>query len=174
MTVNEFLEELKGLTGGKIIKEDGMGNITDVAKRPFSRLYADYDKHYIKVDFLDASEMLLEVNMAPPCRLLLRPENVVSKLLDKVNLSIEVKIGDAGFDAKYIVQNLSEEEAKKILNEKFKKTLDTLTPFLSFEMTNNEYKFIKRVDIKSAYKPQEALKDLQNLILLADITKGKV
>lgn len=173
MTVNEFLEELKGLTGGKIIKEDGMGNIIDAAKRPFSRLYADYDKHYIKADFLDASEILLEVNMAPPCRLLLRPENIVSKLLDKVNLSAEVKIGDAEFDAKYIVQNLTEDDAKKILNDKFKKTLDTLTPFLSFEMTNNEYKLIKCVDIKSAYKPQDAFKDLQNLILLAEITKGR-
>ncbi len=173
MTVNEFLEKLKELTGGKIIKEDGMGNVTDVSLRPFSRLYADYNMHYIKFDFIDAAEVLLEVNMSPPYRILLRPESVVSKLLDRVNLSPEVKVGDAGFDAKYIVQNISAADAQKVITPKFKDTLEALSPFQLFEMTNNEYKMVKYVDINADYTPELALKDLQNLILLADITKGK-
>lgn len=173
MTVMEFLEELKTLTGGKIIKEDGMGNITDVKSRPYSRLYADYKMHYIKVDFIDATELLLEVNMAPPHRLLLRPENVVSKFLDKVSLSAEIKVGDEEFDSKYIVQNVNVAEAQKTVNEKFKEALKTLEPFLFFEMTGNEYKLVKRVDIQSDYNPRKALNDLDNLLLLVDRTKGK-
>lgn len=173
MTVNEFLEKLKQITGGKIIKEDGMGNITDVSKRPFSRLYADYKKHYIKVDFIDATELLLEVNMAPPHRLLLRPENVVSKLLDKISLSAEIKVGDEAFDAKYIVQNVTPDEARKTINDGFKQALGALEPFLFFEMTANEYKLVKRVDIASGYSPENAAADLEKLMALADRTKGK-
>ena len=173
MTVIEFLEELKVLTSGKIIKEDGMGNITDLKSRPFSRLYADYKNHYIKVDFIDASELLLEVNMAPPHKLLLRPENVVSKLLDKISLSAEIKIGDEEFDSKYIIQNAPPAEAQKTINARFKGALEKLAPFLFFEMTNNEYKLVKRVDIKSEYAPKAAQSDLDNLLALVDITKGK-
>ncbi|HNY12740.1 MAG TPA: hypothetical protein PKK26_14210, partial [Candidatus Wallbacteria bacterium] len=152
MTAQEFLEKLKEKTGGKIIREDidptsHSSPHSGPLPRICPRLYADYKKHYIKVDFIDVGEILFEVNMGTPHMILIRPENVVSKLLDKINLSPEVKIGHAEFDAKYIIQNVSEENAKKTLGENFRRVIKNLEPFIEFEMTGKEYRLLKLVNI---------------------------
>ena len=177
MTAQEFLEKLKEKTGGKIIREDiDPMNYSSSRSGPLPRfcprLYADYKKHYIKVDFIDAGEILFEVNMGTPHMLLIRPENVVSKLLDKINLSPEVKIGDASFDTQYIIQNVSEENAKKTINEKFKLVVKSLEPFVEFEMTGKEYRLLKMVDIASDYTPEKAVFDLDALMELVDVIKA--
>jgi len=172
MTNNEFLEKLRLQTGGKVIKEDSVGGLTDTILRPFSRLYADYKKHYIKVDFIDSAEILLEISVTTPHRMLLRPENIISKLLDKVNLSPEVKIGDPEFDAAYVIQNTDEQHAKKTINERFKQLISSLTPFLSFEMTDREFKLVKSVDITGIYTTEKAFSDINILVELVEATKG--
>lgn len=177
MTAQEFLEKLKEKTGGKIIRED-IDPMNYSSPRPgplprfCPRLYADYKKHYIKVDFIDAGEILFEVNMGTPHMLLIRPETVVSKLLDKINLSPEVKIGDAGFDAQYIIQNVSEENAKKTISEKFRSVIKNLEPFIEFEMTGKEYRLLKLVNIAADYDTAKAVSDLDALIELVDVIKA--
>lgn len=173
MDTNQFLEALRERIGGKVISEDGMGNLRDTGRSLFKRLYADYQKHYIKVDFIDHGLVLFEVNMGTPHHLLLRPENVVSKLLDSMHLSPEVKIGDPAFDARYIIQNLTEEQAKKTINEAFRDQIKKLEPFMEFEMTGREYKLSKVVDIEGPYTVDSAVADLDALIALVDVIKKK-
>lgn len=177
MTAQEFLEKLKEKTGGKIIREDiDPMSYSSPRGGPLPRfcprLYADYKQHYIKVDFIDAGELIYEVNMGTPHMLLIRPENVVSKLLDKINLSPEVKIGDAEFDASYIIQNVSEDNAKKTIGENFRRIIKGLEPFVEFEMTGKEYRLLKPVDITSSYTPEKAVQDLDALIDLVDAIKA--
>jgi len=177
MTAQEFLEKLKEKTGGKIIREDidpmsYSSPHSGPLPRFCPRLYADYKQHYIKVDFIDAGEILFEVNMGTPHMLLIRPENMVSKLLDKINLSPEVKIGDDAFDSRYIIQNVSEENAKKTISEKFRAVIKDLEPFVEFEMTGKEYRLLKPVNIASDYTTEKAVSDLDALIELVDVIKA--
>ena len=136
------------------------------------RFLGDYKNYYVKFDFIIDNELLFEVNTPPPQRLLVGPETVISKMLDKIKLSGEVKIDDKEFDAKYLIQNAPKEKAKKILNDKVKKTLGELEPFLKFEMTNKEYKLLRNVGkLGEKYTTENALADMDKLIKIVEECK---
>lgn len=164
----EFLEEIKKTIGGEIVDESGSGSVKDFALRPFPRILSDYKKHYVKIDFLEADRLLIEVNMKPPHRLLLMPETFMSKTLDKFNLSNEVKIGVDDFDSKYLIQYADAEKAKKTIDPKFREIFKKIEPVFEFEITEKEFRLIKLVDIKKDYSPKMAVADLEAMMELSD------
>jgi len=181
MTAAEFIKELsehKNFFKGEIHKEGATESeqLSVMKEGSISgahpRFLGEYKEYYVKFDFIIDTELLFEVNTPPPHRLLVSPETMVSKLLDKVKLSGEVKIGDKEFDAKYLVQYAPVDKAKKILSEDVKKILRGLEPFVKFEMTNKEYKLLKLVDkLGTKYTPDDAVKDMDKLIEIVELCK---
>lgn len=138
----------------------------------FPRLLCEYKGHYIKFDFIIDTEFLMEVNTPPPHRLLVCPETMVSKLMDKAGLSAEVKIGDKEFDKKYLIQYAKQAIAEKLLGEEVRKLLTEMEPFIKFEMTNKEYIIIRNLGkIRKDYTPDNAIEDMDKLIKIAELCK---
>ena len=174
MDTNKFIEVLKEKAGGKIDNEgvsNKEGMDTEIVFGRFPRLLTDYKGYFIKFDFIISTELLFEINTPPPHRLLVCPETMVSRLLDKMCLSPEVKIGDSSFDKKYLIQYAEPEMAKKILSDEGKKIITELEPFIKFEMTGKEYKLLKNLE-KKDYSPDDAMADMDRLILFVELCKN--
>lgn len=163
MTDEEFLAELGALIGGKVDREELI-----VGGTP--RLYTHYQGYFVKVDFITAGELLLDVNTPPPQRLRIRREGFVSKTLGSLGIVCDRKVGDIDFDEKYLIDNASQEWAAQALSDQVRRLLAVLEPFALFELTNKEYRCLKAVDI-SDYTPSRAAEDVDAMVRIVELTR---
>lgn len=182
MNPQKFLEAIQSHIGGNINSSE---NIKEVQKGryltyiPHSRimesqgsLTSNFKEGLLKVDFITKGEILLTVYTIPPHCLLIKHENIFSKFLDRIHISSEVKIQVDSFDSNYIIQNVSEEKAKKTINSEFMYIIHNLEPFVYFEMTDRKYKLLKKVDIKEYSTIGKTIKDIQELLKIVNICKN--
>jgi len=163
MKPNEFLTELQSFLGGTIDSEDMVLGSTP-------RLNAHYRGYFVKVDFVVASELRIDINTRPPHRLRVRKEGFISRALGAFGLICDHKTGDALFDEKYVIDNASPEWAAKVLCQDIRTLLTDLEPFSFFELTNKDYRCLKSVHIPE-YEPSRAAKDVDTMIQIVELTQ---
>ncbi|MBN2543245.1 hypothetical protein JXI42_10305 [bacterium] len=174
MDLREFIERLNESLAGRIIENQGLLSTgKDLGISGLPGILGEYKGYGIRVDFLSPGELILEIYAGDKTPLLLQVmhESVVSKFLDKLHLSAEIKIGVREFDEKYKIQKSTLESARKTLNPDFRSVLMQLEPFAAFEITNNTYKVLKYVKPGFEYYPDRAVTDLETLIKLVELNK---
>lgn len=120
-----------------------------------------------RFEFVTDDELLIGLQVRPTAHLVLRHEARMSQFLDKLGLSNEVKVGDPDFDSRYLVQKISQKDARALLNRKIRPLVAGLEPFFAIEMAERELRLLKYVELKGGqgYKPSDALEDLERLIV---------
>ena len=124
------------------------------------------DEH-VRFEIKNKTELFINVYTVPPHLLKIYHENFVTKLLDKVHLHSEIKIGDKEFDDKYVIEFAAPEIAKTTMTAEFKKCIRNLEPFKIFQMTKRDYTLLK--DINKNYDVDAAVNDIKNMLKIAKI-----
>ncbi len=159
----KFLKEIQtNFNDSEFIEELVIGSVP--------RILAQYKGYFIKVDFVNTGELILEVNTIPPHFLMIRPTSWLAKFLPFMFPDIEV--GDHQFDEKYMIQNASSDKVEKTLTPEIRKILEKIAPFVTFEMTNKEYRIYKYVDLDYDYTIEKGMEDIDNLIKIVEIIKS--
>lgn len=120
-----------------------------------------------RFEFVADDELLIALQVRPTAHLVLRHEERISRFLDKLGLSPEVKIGDPDFDSRYLVQKITQKDARALLNRKIRPLVEGLEPFFAIEMAERELRLLKFVELKGGqgYKPADAVEDLERLLV---------
>lgn len=164
MTSPEFLAQLRALLGGRVEGEEMI-----LGSSP--RIYTHCRGHFVKVDFVSESELLLEVNTRPPQPLRLRREGFVLGALAAIGILSDRKTGNEVFDGKYLIDYASQEWAAAALTGEVRELISNLEPFALFELTHKEYRCFKSVDLDD-YTPARAARDVEALLRITEITRG--
>ena len=167
MKTIEFLKLLQSRLGGELDQKVifGKSNINFDVGIP--RLSLDFQGEHIRFNLQDSPELTIKVNHKPPHLLKIYHENFATKLLDKVHLHSEVKIGDLEFDDKYVIEFTKKEIAKKTIKSEFKDCIANLEPFKIFQMTKLDYTISK--NINNNYDVDNAESDISNMIKIVKI-----
>lgn len=134
---------------------------------PQPHMVGEIRDNVCRFEFVAEDELMIGLQVRPTAHLVLRHEARMSRILDKIGLSREVKIGDPVFDHRYLIQNISEKDARALLNRKIRPLIDAMEPFFRIEMAERELRLLKYVDLKGGqgYKPGDALEDLERLLV---------
>jgi len=167
MKTIEFLKFLQSRLGGELDQKVifGKSNINFDAVIP--RLLLDFQGEHIRFDLQASHELIIKVYHKPPHLLKIYHENFATKLLDKVHLHSEIKIGDLEFDDKYVIEFTQTETAQKTIKSEFKECIVNLEPFKIFQMTKLDYTISK--NINNNYDVDNAESDILNIIKIAKI-----
>ena len=164
MDVNKFLADLNSIIGGHVIREEYLpGNVP--------RILGEYKGYSVKIDFISASEFLIDINLKPPHVLRIQKEGFFSRLLEGVGISSDVKVGDTQFDDKYQIKYATEENAKAFLSPEVRSLLAKLEPFGLFELTHKEYRCLKFLNEITEYTVDDAIADLGIMIDIIESSK---
>jgi len=170
----DFFNLLKEKIGGKVefINANPLG-ITgadiDVAQRPKYE-NEDYNGNYIRLGFTEGQELTIELNRPPKFKLLIKPENFVSRTLNKVGLSFEIKINRKEFDEKYQIQEIDYDIAKNFFSDEVIEKIDSLYPFIEIVFTYKEYKLKKDIEF-SENSIDDVIDGIDSLIALSKLAE---
>lgn len=88
-------------------------------------------------------QWLVVLRATPACRMRLSAESDLTKKLDSMGLSNEIKIGDHQLDEAYLIRAESAEARALLEQPEVRQALHQLSPFLELELTSNEYRLIR-------------------------------
>jgi len=160
MTTDDFLKFLQSKLGGEFDYQTKIGY--ESTKFAIPRLLLEYNGEHVRFEIQNKTELYINVYSKPPHLFKIRHENFATKLLKKVHLHSEIKIGDQEFDDKYIIEFVTPEIAQKTMNPEFKACLTDLEPFKRFQMTKRDYILLK--DINKEYDIDDAESDINNMV----------
>jgi len=160
MKTIDFITQLQAKMGGEIDYKD-MVRFRETVKG-IPRLLLDFDGNHVRFEIQNQTELVLNVYQVPPHQLKIYHENFATKILDKLHLHSEVKIGDQEFDAKYIIEFTTPEKAQATITPQFKEALLNLEPFKLFEMKKRDYILLK--NINNSYDLNDAERDILNMV----------
>ncbi len=169
MKTIEFLKFLQSKIGGELDFEAAFGHENHTRSIP--RLLLEFKNEHVRFEIKNKTELFINVYTVPPHFLKIRHENLATRLLDKVHLHSEIKIGDEEFDEKYIIEFTTPEIAQKTMNPEFKDCITNLEPFKIFQMTKRDYTLLK--NINKHYDVDDAENDIENMVNIVKIC-GKV
>lgn len=135
-------------------------------KLPEPHLVGDLRGQVCRFEFVAEDELLIGLQVRPTARLVLRHEQRMSRFLDRFGLSREAKIGEPGFDDLYLIQCISQRDARALLNPRIRPMVAAMEPFFALEMAERELRLLKFVDLKGGqgYQPADAVEDLERLL----------
>jgi len=165
MKTIEFLKFLQSKIGGELDYVAAAG--TERWKIDIPRLLLEFNDEHVRFEIKNKTELFINVYTVPPHFLKIRHENFATKLLDKVHLHSEIKIGDEEFDDKYIIEFAIPEIASKTMTAEFKNCILNLEPFKIFQMTKRDYILLK--DINKHYDVDNAEEDIKNMVKIVKI-----
>lgn len=169
MKTIDFLKFLQSKIGGELDYVAAAG--TERWKIDIPRLLFEFNDEHVRFEIKNKTELFINVYTVPPHFLKIRHENFATKLLDKVHLHSEIKIGDEEFDDKYIIEFAIPEIASKTMTAEFKNCIQNLEPFKIFQMTKRDYILLK--DINKHYDVDNAEEDIKNMVNIVKIC-GKI
>jgi len=165
MKTIDFIKLLQEKMGGEIDYKD-MVRFRETIKG-IPRLLLNIDGIHVRFEIQNQTELHLNVYQVPPHLLKIYHENFATKLLDKLHLHSEAKIGDQEFDDKYIIEFATPETAQATITPEFKESLLNLEPFKVFQMHKRDYTLLK--DIHKDYDLNDAERDIINMVKLVKI-----
>jgi len=160
MKTIDFIKSLQSKIGGKLDSEAAIGYENHFLNIP--RLLVEIQDEHVRFEIKNKTELFINVYTKPPHLLKIYHENFVTKLLDKVHLHSEVKIGDEEFDDKYVIEFSAPEIAQTTITAEFKESILNLEPFKIFQMTKRDYTLLK--DINKQYDVDAAENDIRNMV----------
>ncbi len=169
MKTIDSLKFLQSKIGGELDYVAAAG--TERWKIDIPRLLFEFNDEHVRFEIKNKTELFINVYTVPPHFLKIRHENFATKLLDKVHLHSEIKIGDEEFDDKYIIEFAIPEIASKTMTAEFKNCILNLEPFKIFQMTKRDYILLK--DINKHYDVDNAEEDIKNMVNIVKIC-GKI
>lgn len=105
----------------------------------------EYRGYPLSLSVLSDSQWLIVLQAHPSCRLRLSAESDLTKELDRLGLSDEVKLGDPVLDEAYLVRAESSEARELLTHPELRGLILKLHPFVELELTYKEYRLIKDV-----------------------------
>jgi len=165
MKTIELLKFLQSKIGGEL--DFKAAAVTERWKIDVPRLLVEIQDEHVRFEIKNKTELFINVYTVPPHLLKIYHENFVTKLLDKVHLHSEIKIGEKEFDDKYVIEFTTPEIAQKTMTAEFKKSVLNLEPFKIFQMTKRDYTLLK--DINKNYDVDAAVNDIENMVKIAKI-----
>ena len=169
MKTIEFLKFLQSKIGGELDFEAAVGFENHTLSIP--RLLVEIQDEHVRFEIKNKTELFINIYTVPPHLLKIYHENFATKLLDKMRLHSEIKIGDEEFDDKYVIEFATPEIARKTMTAEFKECVLNLEPFKVFQMTKHDYTLLK--DINQHYDVDSAENDINNMVKIVKIC-GKV
>lgn len=169
MKTIEFLKFLQSRLGGELDHKIIFGKSNVSFDVGIPRLLLDFQGEHIRFDLQASPELIIKVYHKPPHLLKIYHENFATKLLDKVHLHSEIKIGDPEFDDKYVIEFTKKEIAQKTIKSEFKDCIANLEPFKIFQMTKLDYTISKNININNSYDVDNAESDISNMIKIVKI-----
>ena len=163
MKTLDFLKFLQSKLGGEFDYKSKIGYEDTSSRLSVPRLVLELGGEHIRFEIMNKTELYINVYTKPPHFLKIRHENFATKLLDKIHLHSEVKIGDTEFDDKYIIEFAKKEIIQKTMNSTFKECITNLEPFKRFEMTKRDYILLKDISLKK-YDVEDAEHDIRNML----------
>jgi len=139
---------------------------------PQPRLVGEWRGLVCEFEFLAVDELRISLKLLPAAHLHLRREGRASRILGRLGLSREVRIGEKEFDERYLVRNISQKDARALFNPRVRLLVDALEPFFNLEMLDKELRFLKYAPLREGYEPASALQDLEGLFELHLATRG--
>lgn len=167
MKAIEFLKFLQSKLGGEFDQKVIFGKSDVNIDAVIPRLLLDFQGEHIRFDLQASPELIIKVYHKPPHLLKIYHENFTTKLLDKVHLHSEVKIGDPDFDDKYVIEFTQTEIAQKTIMSEFKECIANIEPFKIFQMTKFDYTISK--NINNNYDVDAAESDISNMLKIVNI-----
>jgi len=165
MKTIELLKFLQSKIGGELDFKAAVGHENHILSIP--RLLVEIQDKHLRFEINNKTELFINVYSKPPHLLKIYHENFMTKLLDKVHLHSEIKIGDEEFDDKYVIEFATPEIAQKTMTTEFKECILNLEPFKIFKMTNRDYTLLK--DITKNYDVEAAERDINNMVKIVNI-----
>jgi len=86
----------------------------------------------------------------------------MSRILDTMHLSPEVKIGVPDFDDRYRIMNAPAAKARETLREEVRTAIRALDPFVWLRLSQADYTMLKDVDL-DRYGADDVVGDLEAL-----------
>jgi len=165
MKTIELLKFLQSKIGGELDFKAAVGHENHILSIP--RLLVEMQDEHVRFEINNKTELFINVYTKPPHLLKIYHENFATKLLDKMHLHSEIKIGDKEFDDKYVIEFATPEIAQKTMTAEFKKSVLNLEPFKIFQMTKRDYTLLK--DINKHYDVDNAENDIKNMVKIVKI-----
>jgi len=163
----KLLERIKSKTGGRIDCNE-RGFEKGFARHLTPELVTYYRDREIRILFHDRIEIVFKVFSPFGFFLLLTRETFISRFMDRISLSPEVKCGIRKFDEKYLIQNMSEENVKKVMTESVFEIIESMEPFIKIEFKPDSFEIIRQTDEDVDYDANEAIKDLDKIFGLIE------
>lgn len=113
---------------------------------------------------LGDQQWLVVLRATPACRLRLSAESDLTKKLDSMGLSNEIKIGDNQLDDAYVIKAESAEARALLQQADVRQALHQLSPFLELELTSNEYRLIREEQNPTRESFESTLNALAELV----------
>jgi hypothetical protein len=165
MKTIDFMKLLQSKLGGDIDYKD-MVRFRETIKG-IPRLVLNFQGEQVRFEIQNNTELYINIYKVPPHLLKIYHESFVTKLLDKVHLHSEVKIGDQEFDDKYIIEFTTPEIAQMTINPEFRECINNLEPFKVFQMKKRDYTLLK--DLDKEYDVNNAENDIKNMVKIVKI-----
>lgn len=165
MKTIELLKFLQSKIGGELDYVAAAGTYRWKIEIP--RLLVEIQNEHVRFEIKNKTELFINVYTKPPHLLKIYHENFVTKLLDKMHLHSEIKIGDKEFDNKYVIEFAAPEVAQKTMTAEFKECVLNLEPFKIFQMTKRDYTLLK--NINKHYDVDNAENDINNMVKVVKI-----
>ena len=124
----------------------------------------EYRGYPLSLNTLSDSQWLIILQATPACRLRLSMESDLTKELDRLGLSDEVKLGDQVVDEAYLVRADSEEARALLTQPDLRGHILQMHPFVELELTYNEYRLIKEMPGADARSLEAVLASLAQLV----------
>lgn len=121
----------------------------------------------ILIQPLTDQQVLLVLNAVPAFRLRLSAESELSRKIDQLGISDEIKLGDQVLDHKYVVRSATPEQLTLGLTDQVKQAIASLDPLVELELTAKEYRLIFELDQEPKASVQRSL---EQMVLLANLT----
>lgn len=121
------------------------------------------------VAYVAEGKLLIVARAMPSHQMLICAESNLTQEMDRHGVSDEIKVGRPEFDGRYVVKNVTVDEAKVTLTDEFIDTLRGLEPWIEFEMTGREYRLLKSVD--ASYSSERLSSDLKRFCKLVATTR---
>ncbi len=164
MKTDEFVARLK-----ELLLERGYMNVeTRATDAPGAWLGCQFHGVPAELDLVVGGKTVLRVPVPQPFQLTLSTESTVTRILDEVGQSREIKTGFAEFDDRYLVE--LHPPTVPLFNADTIQAVYALEPFSELTAGRHGFELHKTWEV-TAFRPEDAARTVDSLLLLSHLAK---
>lgn len=164
MKTEEFVTRLK-----ELLQERGYTNLESRSTdAPGAWIGCNFQGVQAEFDLVVGGKAVLRVPEPQPFQLTLKPESTVSRILDAVGHSQEIKTGFAEFDERYLIQ--LHPPTMPLFNPDTIQAIYALEPFNELTAGRHGLELHKTWEL-STFRPEDAALTVDSLMLLSHLAR---